>query len=134
MPKLDRASASRLATCHPLLRRLFERVGLSYKCIVLEGHVGRQAQERAVAEGRATQPYPHGPHNGYPSRAIDAAPARVDLTNVGPLELAKIHHFAGYVKGVAELMAIRIRWAGEKWEPGCPAEDLTHFELGYDVN
>lgn len=133
MPKLSRTYASRLATCHPLLRRLFERVSLSYATVILQGHVGRQAQERAVAEGRSAIAFPHGPHNRYPSMAVDVVPYGVDLEKIDMAALERIFHYAGFVKGVAEFMAIKVRWAGEKWDPSKPPADLVHFELGYDV-
>lgn len=138
MPKFSRASASQLATAHPLLRRLFERVVLTYDCTVIEGYRGQQAQDRAYAAGNSKLKFPHGKHNKYPSIAVDVAP--YDLAKQGVnwdtntrTNLVRFYHFGGYVKGIAELMAIPIRWGGD-WDGDTyfndqTFNDLVHFEL-----
>lgn len=116
MPAFGLESMARLATCDERIKRVFERVVLSRDCTVLEGHRGAQAQARAVAEGLCTEPWPSSPYNRYPSLAIRVAPHPYD-----PTDLPAIHGFAGFVQGVAEIMATPLYWGG----PDRP----THFEI-----
>lgn len=52
MPKFSDISLNKLATCHPDLITLFNEVIKYFDCIILEGHRGMDAQEKAVAEGK----------------------------------------------------------------------------------
>jgi len=157
MPRFGRGSQSQLATAHVLLQRLFQRVVLDYDCVVIEGHRGEQAQNRAFASGASKLKFPNGNHNAYPSNAVDVAPYDVDLKSVNwttkVLEsfinaqgqtdhrvnhealanYARFYHFAGLVKGMALLMGITIRWGGD-WDgdnyfTDQTFNDLVHFEL-----
>lgn len=143
MPAFSRASRARLATVHPDLQRVFERVILIYDCTILEGHRGRAAQDRAVAEGNSTVSWPNGKHNAYPSRAVDAGPYDAEIrgvnwntdhrTSEGRTNIARFYHFAGLVLGVAELLGVRLRWGGD-WDSDTRFDDqtfndLVHFEL-----
>lgn len=148
MPRFGRGSQSQLATAHPVLQRLFQRVILDYDCVVIKGHRGQQEQDRAFAEGASKLKFPNGNHNAYPSNAVDVAPYDVSLKGVnwktkvldaGKLDkevlanLCRFYHFAGMVKGVALLMGITIRWGGD-WDGDNyfndqTFNDLVHFEL-----
>ena len=44
-------SRRRLATCHPLLIKLFTRVGETFPTTILEGNRSREQQEKNVAKG-----------------------------------------------------------------------------------
>jgi len=118
----------RLRTCDSWLQRLFERVVLQYDCSVLTGHRGEEAQHEAFLSGKSKLDWPDGNHNSYPSRAIDVAPWPIDWEN-----RKRFYHFAGYVLGVAEILAIPIRWGGD-WDSDYDLDDqtfndLVHFEL-----
>ena len=148
MPTFGRTSTARLSTCHVLLQRLFQRVVLDYDCVVIEGHRGQQAQDRAFAEGNSKLKWPNGNHNAYPSNAGDVAPYDVVLKGVnwktkvldaGKLDkealanLCRFYHFAGMVKGVALLMGLKVRWGGD-WDGDNyfndqTFNDLVHFEI-----
>lgn len=128
MPHFGRRSLHQLRTCDPQLQRLFERVVLQYDCSVLIGHRGRAAQNDARRTGRSKLWFPDGNHNKYPSKAADVAPWPTDWKN-----RKRFYHFGGYVLGVAEVLAIPIRWGGD-WDRDYDLDDqtfndLVHFEL-----
>ena len=148
MPSFGRGSQTKLATCHVFLQRLFQRVVIDYDCVVIEGHRGEQAQNRAFESGASKLKFPNGNHNAYPSNAVDVAPYDVNLKAInwntkvmagGALDrealanYARFYHFAGLVKGMALLMGITIRWGGD-WDgdnyfTDQTFNDLVHFEL-----
>ncbi len=139
MGAFSRASEAALATAHPDLQRLFREVVRAWDCKVLEGHRGREAQDRAFAEGRSKLRWPNGNHNAFPSRAVDVAPW-MSMT-AGPPSGAPIdwndakrfYAFAGFVLGIAHGLGIPIRWGGD-WDGDRDLgdqrfTDLVHFEL-----
>jgi peptidoglycan L-alanyl-D-glutamate endopeptidase CwlK len=128
VPSFSARSLERLRTCDPRLQRLFERVVAEYDCTILEGHRGREAQERAFQEGRSKIRWPDGLHNALPSFAVDVAPHPVDWN-----DLKRFYHFGGFVQGVAAAMGLPLRWGGD-WDGDNDLgdqrfNDLVHFEL-----
>lgn len=128
MPIFSKRSIDALSTAHPDLQRLFAKVIQHVDCIVLEGHRGKAAQNKAVAEGKSKTPWPTSKHNGYPSLAVDVAPYPLSWTDT-----VRFYYFAGFVKGVASQMGIEIRWGGD-WDSDNDFRDqkfmdLPHFEL-----
>lgn len=142
MPSFSRKSQSQLATCHPILQRIFNRVIVFYDCVVLEGFRGKEAQNRAADAGNSKLRWPNGKHNKFPSIAVDAAPYDIEKRGVNwandkvhdAADLARFYHFAGIVKGVAEMMGVsNIRWGGD-WDSDTyfhdqTFNDLVHYEL-----
>lgn len=126
MPEFGSASRAALATAHPDLQRLFQEVIKYVDCTVLEGHRGKEAQDRAVAAGNSKTPWPHSKHNKVPAEAVDVVPYPVDWSN----ELRMIH-FAGIVKGIAYRLGIRIRWGGD-WNGDDDPQDDRHKKLLQD--
>lgn len=128
MPILGKASAERLATCHPDLQRLFQAVIERYDFTVTCGHRGQEEQEEAFRTGRSKVRWPNGKHNTTPSLAVDAVPYPVDWN-----DLNRFYFFAGYVLATAAQMGIEIRWGGD-WDGDFNFReekfaDLPHFEL-----
>lgn len=132
MPAFSNSSRDKLSTCRPELRALFNEVVLHFDCTIIEGVRGRDAQEAAVAAGNSQLHWPNGKHNvktiGELSSAVDVAPYPIDWGDRERMTL-----FAGYVKGVAQMMGIRIRWGGD-WDGDTEVkdnrfDDLVHFEL-----
>jgi peptidoglycan L-alanyl-D-glutamate endopeptidase CwlK len=85
-------------------------------------------QNRAFQDGHSTKPWPESRHNSEPSDAVDAVPYPVDWS-----DRRRFYHFAGFVKGMAVSMGIRIRWSGD-WDSDTRLDDQTfddlpHFEL-----
>jgi peptidoglycan LD-endopeptidase CwlK len=73
MAQFSNISKERLQTCHADLRVLFGHVIQGYDCTIVEGHRGKERQNRAFAEGKSKLKYPQSKHNKYPSLAVDAA-------------------------------------------------------------
>ncbi len=135
MPTLGTTSLERLRTCHADLRRVLAKAiedGPDFT--VLCGHRDREAQDRAVAEGKSKAPWPKSRHNTSPSVAVDIAPWPIDWDDWNRFRV-----LAGYVLGVAAAMDIKLRWGGD-WDRDYAEtderfRDLPHFELmeGSDV-
>lgn len=138
MPEFSARSEERLRSCDPLLQALFHTVVVGQDCTILEGHRGRDRQNRLVAEGQSKTNWPHSKHNDYPSRAVDVAPYPIDWADSGSAEqrqkaLARFYFFAGYVRAVADELGIGVRWGGDWDGDGMfddqAFDDLVHFEL-----
>ena len=128
MPKFGRASKKRLKTCDEDLVFLFEEVVKYFDCTVLEGHRGKRLQNKYFKEGKSKLKFPDGNHNKKPSTAIDVVPYPIDWK-----DRERMTYFAGYVKGIAMMLGIPIRWGGD-WNGNNDLkdnnfDDLPHFEL-----
>ena len=128
MPRFGRTSRRRLKTCDEDLIFLFEEVVKYFDCAVLEGHRGKKLQNKYFKEGKSKLKFPDGNHNKKPSTAIDVVPYPIDW---GDRE--RMSYFAGYVKGIAMMLGIPIRWGGD-WNSNNDLkdnnfDDLPHFEL-----
>ncbi len=128
MPKLSLASQSKLDTCEHDLKAVFEEVIKHVDFVVIEGHRGEEAQNKAFAEGKSKLKWPKGEHNKFPSHAVDVAPYPIDWNNKD-----RFIYFAGVVMGVAAMKGVKLRWGGDFNRNGNPADesfkDLVHFEL-----
>lgn len=82
MPSFSRASAARLATCHPDLQTVCNELIKQYDFSVLEGHRARAAQEAAFKSGNSRLHWPYSAHNKLPSLAVDIVPYPVDWNNL----------------------------------------------------
>ena len=128
MPKFGKRSMERLNTCDEDLIALFQEVVKYFDCSVLEGHRGKEKQNKYFNEGKSKLRYPEGRHNKKPSNAVDVVPYPVDWN-----DREQMTYFAGFVKGVAYKMGIPIRWGGD-WNNNNDLkdnnfDDLPHFEL-----
>ena len=130
MPDFSAKSQRELATCHISLQFLFRKVVEEFDCAVLEGYrsLGRQ-QKLFDAKPQRTKLRPgKSRHNRNPSLAVDVVPYPVDWD-----DLERFYYFAGYVKGIAQGLGIKIRWGGD-WSMDNDFKDqtfndLTHYEL-----
>ena len=128
MPKFGRASRKRLDTCDEDLIFLFETVVKYFDCSVLEGHRGKRLQNKYFKQGKSKLKYPEGNHNKKPSIAVDVVPYPIDWD-----DRERMTYFAGFVKGVAAILGLPIRWGGD-WNSNNDLkdnnfDDLPHFEL-----
>lgn len=128
MPSFSKLSAAKLATCHPDLQRLFNKVVQTFDCTVLEGHRGEAAQNAAFKAGKSKLKFPEGKHNKFPSLAADVVPYPLDWE-----DREKFSLFAGFVLGTAVEMGIKIRWGGS-WDNSLDLkknkfDDLPHYEI-----
>jgi len=129
-------SKTKLETCHPDLQTLFFYVSLNYENTIVCGHRGEQEQNEAFVSGASEKKWPNSKHNSYPSMAVDAAPYEVNHIDWGKLQSA---YFAGYVKGMAEILfrmsiiSHKIR-CGIDWNENNDIDDTKfwdacHFEI-----
>lgn len=137
MPRYSRASLDKLATCDHNLQRLFTEVIRHWDCTIIYGHRTPEEQQALYAQGR-TKPgsivtYKDGvtklsAHNQEPSLAIDVVPYPIDWADE-----ERMVYFAGFVMGMAQMMAIPLKWGGD-WNRNQETSDenfrdLPHFEL-----
>lgn len=129
----SRNSLLKLETAHPDLIAICYGVLKLHDFAVSEGHRGKDAQDKAVAEGKSKTPWPTSKHNKTPSLAVDLLPY-VNGKFIGwdaPLE--QWAYFAGIVMGIAEAKGFKIRWGGNwKRDNDLTAnkfDDLPHFEI-----
>lgn len=128
MPRFGKSSRSKLEQCDERIIAVFERVVREFDCSVLEGHRSNERQEQLFAEGKSKLRAGQSKHNKIPSLAIDAAPYPIDWN-----DRERFHYFAGYVKGVAQEMGVKLRWGGD-WDSDWQVsdnnfDDLPHFEI-----
>lgn len=121
MPRFSDASHKRLQTCHPDLIRLFEYVVQYFDCSVIEGARDEETQREYVRTGRSKTM--NSKHITAPSLAVDVAPYPIDWANRD-----RFYYFAGFVKGVADNMGIKIRWGGD-WDSDTQTKDQSFFDL-----
>ena len=128
MPAFSEKSLAKLATCHPLLQRVFHEVIRDFDCTVIEGHRNKDRQNQMVAEGKSQVRWPNGKHNTVPSRAVDVTPYPIVWDDRERQTL-----FAGYVLATAKAMGVDLRWGGD-WDRDTEVrdntfDDLVHFEI-----
>ena len=128
MPKFGRTSLKRLNTCDEDLQALFKEVVKYFDCSVIEGHRNEARQNKAFEDGNSKVKFPKGRHNSKPSKAVDVVPYPIDWE-----DRERMTYFAGFVKGVAYMMGIPVRWGGD-WNNNTDLkdnnfDDLPHFEL-----
>jgi peptidoglycan L-alanyl-D-glutamate endopeptidase CwlK len=129
MPKYSKKSKERLATCHPLLQELFNEVIKHVDCTIIEGVRTLETQEEYVRRGVSkTMKSKHlKQEDGY-SWAVDCLSYPIDWN-----DWHRNYMFAGYVRGVANSLGIKIRSGGD-WNGNFQVKDqrfhdLPHFEL-----
>ena len=134
MPSFSGKSQDKLNTCHERLVELFSEVIKEYDCSILEGHRTPERQSQLVSEGKSKTM--NSNHLSVPSNAVDVAPYPVPEKwgEGNPKEMAEFYYFAGYVKGIADMLGIGIRWGGD-WDgdkefTDQTFDDLVHWELG----
>ena len=128
MPKFGRRSKKRLNTCDEDLIFLFKEVVKYFDCSVIEGHRGKRLQNKYFKQGKSKLKFPDGNHNKKPSKAVDVVPYPIDWK-----DRERMTYFAGFVKGMAAVLGIPIRWGGD-WNSDTQVkdnnfDDLPHFEL-----
>ena len=128
MPRFGRRSKTNLNTCDEDLIFLFTEVVKYFDCSVLEGHRGKKLQNKFFKEGKSKLKFPEGNHNKKPSKAVDVVPYPIDFN-----DRERMTYFAGFVKGMAAVFGIPIRWGGD-WNSNTEVkdnnfDDLPHFEL-----
>lgn len=122
MPKFSQKSLSNLSTCHPDLQKLFNEVIKYFDCTIIEGYRSEEDQFKAFKDGRS-KIISGGKHNNSPSLAVDVAPFPIDWQ-----DKERFYYFAGFVKGIATSLGIKIRWGGD-WNENNNLKDQSFFDL-----
>ena len=138
MPSFSRKSKAHLDSCHPDLQRLMTTVIKDVDCTILEGVRSLETQEEYVRTGRSTtMKSKHLKQSDGYSHALDVAIYPIRWGSLsgekGIRELCRNYMFAGYVKGVADQLGIKIRlgadWDGD-WDINDQNfHDIVHIEL-----
>lgn len=157
MASYSQASTAKLATVCPELQDTFNTVIQHWDHTIFYGHRGQEEQNKAVADGKSTKPFPSSKHNQTPSDAVDAGPFypevpaggidwRTDAELMtaarrGDFEVVKTilenikrwHGFIGFVRGVGAAKGYKIRsggdWSGDHRFNDQKLIDLPHFEM-----
>lgn len=127
--KFSKRSASRLATCHPDLQKVLNEVIKHVDCTIIEGIRTVETQEEYVRTGKSkTMNSKHLPQDDGYSHAVDVIAYPIQWENE-----ARNYMFAGFVKGVAASMGIKLRlgadWNGNFDTTDQKFHDLVHIEL-----
>lgn len=96
MPRFSKASAARLAQCHPDLQKVMNEVIKGMDFMVVCGYRDRDDQEKAVAQGASKVHFPNSMHNKFPSLAVDVVPWPIDWKDIGRFQALalRIHETA----------------------------------------
>lgn len=117
MPKFGDVSRKRLMTCHTDLVKVADKAIEIVDFSLIEGHRGREAQDKAFAEGRSKLMFPESEHNKEPSNAFDFVPFPFNLADTEAHAEAKARlkawmqyaYTAGVLVGVGHGLGIRLR-------------------------
>jgi peptidoglycan L-alanyl-D-glutamate endopeptidase CwlK len=127
--KYSAKSLEKLNTCHPDLQRLFKEAIKHVDITIIEGVRTKERQEELVETGKSKiLDSKHLKHSDGFSYAVDAMPTPIEWEN-----WQKNYLFAGFIKGLACSMGIKIRmgadWDGDFDTKDQKFHDLPHFEL-----
>ena len=133
MPRYSRTSERRLATCHPDLQELFNRVIQYRDCTIICGHRTKEEQNEAHRTGHSKLKFPESKHNQDPSLAVDVMPYFDTAPHIRWDDLESTYNFIGFVQGIADELGIKIR-SGSDWDMDDDFHDqsfmdLPHYEL-----
>lgn len=120
MPSFSKRSLDNLKTCDPRLQKVAHEAIKHFDFTVIEGHRGKEAQDKAVKEGKSKAKWPTSKHNSKPSLAFDATPVPLDWNNK-----ASFDAMAKAMKAAAKTVGVPIKWGGDFKN----FYDGPHFEL-----
>jgi peptidoglycan L-alanyl-D-glutamate endopeptidase CwlK len=128
MPSFGAKSTTILSTCHQdlqlVLNEAIKYVDFSVTC----GFRNKADQDKAVATGNSTTPWPTSKHNQNPSLAVDVAPYPIDWNDSEAFTL-----LAGIIYGVACTLGVKLRlgadWDGDLNIREHSFKDRPHIEL-----
>ncbi len=103
-------SLNQLKSCHEDLIDLCTYCIDHINFIVIEGHRGKEKQNKMFESGKSELKYPESKHNNKPSLAVDLVPYPVSWEKTERMVFQK-----GFFWGVAEKMGIDIR-IGVDWD------------------
>lgn len=122
MPTFSKLSLERLSTCDERIQRLFNDVIQIVDCTIICGHRDQEAQDKAFHDGFSKLKWPNGPHNKFPSLAVDVMRYPIDWKDEEGNKA-----FAALVKERANALGIEIEWGGD-WKSFL---DPDHYEVKF---
>jgi len=134
VPKFSAQSLAQLETAHPSLQTLFQRVVLQFDCKILQGVRTLEEQAENVRKGVSkTMNSKHLRQSDGYAHAVDVVPWHPEAPHIRWDDRERFMLFGGYVRGIAELLGISVRWGGA-WKGGWREtpqsfDDLPHWEL-----
>lgn len=132
MPAFSQTSIERLQTCEPRIQRVMNRVVRTIDCTVQEGRRGQEEQEAAFNAGNSKLHWPHGPHNGSPSRAVDVVPYPLDWDIEKSDVMIRWLQLAYAIRTAAQYEGVKLRH-GADWNRNGAFDDKfadwPHWEL-----
>jgi peptidoglycan L-alanyl-D-glutamate endopeptidase CwlK len=144
MPSYGDRSLKVRSELHPELVKPFDVLIKKFDHSLVCGYRNEKDQNEAFGNGFSKLRFPNGPHNKFPSIAVDAYPYPItDLNakNQRERELYKqrMCYFAGWVMAIADMlydegkMKYRLKW-GADWNGDTELKDhdfldYPHFEL-----
>ena len=125
MPKFSKTSNSRLATCHPRLQDLMNRVVKRLDIAIVCGHRDEKEQNEAFANKKSKLKFPKSKHNKLPSEAVDVA-----FWDGEKLlwDTKQASFLAGYILAIADEMGMEIR-LGADWDRDRNITDEKFIDL-----
>lgn len=127
MPTFGPASKKELAAVDSRLALVCHEALKYFDFSVIQGHRGKEAQDRAVAEGRSKTPWPTSKHNAFPSRAVDLAPYPQDWSDREAAHL-RFAFMMGVVKVCADHLGVKVRF-GMDWSRNLDPRDESFLDL-----
>lgn len=129
MPVFGKESLKQLSTCHPLLQRVLKSAVIDFDFVVVEGHRGKEAQNKAFAEGNSQVKWPNGNHNTFPSNAADLSPYPVDWKE-GEKPHLRFAFMMGVIYAHAKRLGIKLRF-GMDWNRNLDMRDESFLDYGH---
>lgn len=115
MPKFSARSLKNLSQCHKDLQAIAHEAIKEFDFVVICGHRGKEAQNKAVRDGTSKLAWPKSKHNKTPSLAFDACPYPINWE-----KRARFLEMREVFKKAAKKLGIKVRFIS--W-------DLPHIEL-----
>lgn len=130
MPLLGKSSMKNLLQLHPDLQIVLMEAIKIFDFSIVCGYRGKEAQEKAVSEGKSFKHFPNSKHNNSPSLAADLCPYRNGLRWE---DREAFYFLGGILKAIAYHQGIHIRlgldWDGDNDLHDQNFYDLPHVEL-----
>ena len=128
MPSFGTESLARLSTCDERLQKVLKELIKYFDIKILEGHRGKELQDKAFAEGKSKLKFPQSKHNSNPSKAVDIVPWPLDWK-----DRERFFYMAGVAIGIGASMGIKLRWGGcwamDNNFKANKFDDLPHLEV-----
>lgn len=131
MPKFGKRSLSKLETCHPDIQKVLKEAIKYVDFGVVEGHRGKELQDKYYNEGKSKLKFPKSKHNKNPSLAVDIVPYVKVPGKKGFYDWNNIERYRNivfFIRGIAAGMGVNIR-LGADWDSDFYCTDQTFHDI-----